>query len=89
MTTRYVDGEDSEMKTKSAQARECIYDGRYKDALRIIKTFRQEFTATEKRIIQIAFECMSGNSAFYTSIGIDVQKMKDDAIVIIKLWAER
>lgn len=57
------------MKTK--QAVELFKAGNLKDALRIFRTFRFGFTKEERRTLEIAYECLSGNAGFYQQIGIN------------------
>lgn len=56
---------------KTEKAKALLKEGKFKEALSIIKTFRFGFTKEEKRSIEIAYECLSGHELFYKSIGID------------------
>lgn len=59
---------------KTEKAKALLKEGKFKEALSIIKTFRFGFTREEKRSIEIAYECLSGHNQFYSSIGIDTDK---------------
>jgi hypothetical protein len=43
----------------------------WKVALSIAKNFTREFNKNEQRTLQIAAECMSGHTQFYSQMGID------------------
>lgn len=58
--------------TKTDKAREFFKSGDYKSCLRILKSFRIGFSKEEKRILEIAYECLSGKDNFYRQLGIDV-----------------
>lgn len=45
--------------------------GNFKAAFRIFKTFKGVFSDSQKRAIEIAYECLTGKGSFYTSLGID------------------
>lgn len=57
--------------TKTAQAASLAKQGKWKEALRIYKTFRHEFSRDEKRVVEIAYECLAGKSGFYAQLGIN------------------
>lgn len=59
-----------EIKTKTEQAIDAFKQGSLKHAFRMMFRFRG-FTKEEKRVIQIAYECMAGKEAFYVSLGIN------------------
>ena len=61
-----------QVTTKTDKARRFFKTGDYKSCLRILKTFRIGFSKEEKRIIEIAYECLSGKDSFYRQLGIDV-----------------
>lgn len=58
--------------TKTDKARNFLKIGDYKSCLRILKSFRIGFSKEEKRILEIAYECLSGKDSFYRQLGIDV-----------------
>lgn len=58
---------------KTDKAIGLLREGRLKEALAIIKTFRIDFTKEEHRTIEIAHESLVGHSSFYENIGIDTQ----------------
>lgn len=72
------------MKTKTEKAKKLFSSGEITEALRIFKTFKIGFTQKEKRILEIAYECMTGNEKFYTSLGIDIEQVKKKTNDIIQ-----
>lgn len=59
------------METKTSRATSLLRSGNLKEALFIFRTFRIGFTKEERRTLQIASECLSGNALFYQQLGID------------------
>ena len=59
--------------TKTTKAKEFLCKGDLKSCLRILKTFRVGINKTDKRSVEIAYECLSGRDSFYRQLGIDVQ----------------
>ncbi len=73
------------MKTKKQQLLKYIKDKCIGNALAIAKNFVIEFTQAEQRTLQIAHESQSKTrAAFYSSIGIDVNAMNQEAIEILE-----
>ena len=70
------------IQTKTQQALDALNSGHIKVAFRIMKSF-SGFSKDELRVIQIAYECLSGKEAFYQSIGIDTVEMINKAIVCV------
>lgn len=62
------------METKTSKAIFLLRMGYLKEALSIFRTFHIGFTKEERRTLQIACECLSGNSSFYQQLGIDTDK---------------
>lgn len=73
-----------EKQTKTDKAKELFIYGDRVGAIAIFKTFKQGFTKEEKRTLQIAHECQTGNEAFYQKIGIDIETIWTKAEDIIK-----
>ena len=71
-------------ETKTQQAVSLLKFGNVKGALRIFKTFQIGFSKEEKRLIEIASDCLCGMSDFYSSLGIDCQKIIDDAVNVVR-----
>ena len=71
------------METKTSKAVELFQNGKVKEALGIFSTFRIGFSKEEKRAIEIAYESMTGNEAFYRSLGVDVDEEYRTAVVAI------
>lgn len=69
--------------SKTKAALELFYQGDYKQAFRIFKTFRLNFTKEEKRKIEIAYDSMTGKAAFYQSLGIDTSSVIRQSIDMI------
>lgn len=74
----------SHMKNKSSLVRHHLSNNNLVSALCIIKTFRHGFSKEEMRTIQIAYESLTGNSRFYESLGVDIQKEINKASHIAK-----
>lgn len=69
--------------TKTQKALFLLKSGDVKGALKIFKSFRLGFSKDEKRIIGIACECLCGSSAFYSSIGVDCERIVEEALSIV------
>ncbi len=70
--------------TKTEKAVSYFQKGLYKECFAIVSTFKLGFDKKEIRIIQIAKECLTGNSAFYLQLGIDVNGVVNDAIKLVE-----
>lgn len=57
--------------------------GKFTQALKIFKDFRMGFTKEERRVLQIAYESLIGNTAFYKSLGVNTEDMIEQAKQII------
>lgn len=75
------------METKTQKFKRLFKEQKYKEALRVIKSFKKGFTTDELRCLNIAWECISGNESFYHKLGIDVDKIKYDAYNIMLDYA--
>jgi hypothetical protein len=73
------------MQTKTNKAVSFLRSGDFRSALAIISAFRIGFTKEEKRTLEIAKECLSGNEPFYRSIGVDTQSEIEKSKKIIEL----
>ena len=73
------------MQTKTDKAVALLQSGALINALRIFKTFRIGFTKEERRTLQIAYECQTGNELFYQSIGIDTKAEIEKSKRIVEL----
>lgn len=69
---------------KTEKAIRLLKDGKFAEALSIIKSFRIGFTKEERRMIEIAHESLSGHSSFYENIGIDTSLCISKARDIIR-----
>ena len=68
---------------KRVQAIRYAKQGEWKEALAIFKRFRYEITKDEKRIIEIAHECLTGGAGFYAQLGVNGDAMIQQAQQII------
>lgn len=69
--------------TKTNKALDLFRGGLYKDCFVILSTFKLGWSKEEIRTIQIAKECLTGNSAFYMQLGIDVDGIVNEAINLV------
>ena len=72
------------MKTKTSYALSLFKQGDFKKAFSIFKTFKIGFTKEEKRIIEIASDCLNGRLSFYKAIGVNVEQTLLNGQLIIK-----
>lgn len=72
------------VETKTQKACSLLQRGEIKEALKIFRTFRQGWIGDEKRLIDIACECLCGKSDFYSSLGIDCRKVVEDAVSVLQ-----
>jgi hypothetical protein len=63
------------METKTDKAKMLYASGDLKGALGIYRTFRLGFSTEEKRVIEIAYESLTGKENFYRELGIDTSTM--------------
>jgi len=70
--------------TKTSKALALFEKGCIRESLMIFRNFKIGFSKNERRTLQIACECMSGNAAFYNSLGIDTRRVINEAKCIIK-----
>lgn len=73
------------MTNKTDKALSLFNKGFIKESLAIFKTFRIGFTREEKRIIEIASECLNGRSLFYEQLGFDVNSILSQSKSIIQI----
>lgn len=69
--------------TKTESVRLYIIQGRYKEALRLVKTFRIGVTAKDRYIFSMAYECILYPD-FYRSLGINPQLKTEEGITLLK-----
>ena len=72
------------METKRDTARKLIKAGQTKEAMRIVKSFDGIYSKNEMRILQIAYECLTGKESFYKQIGEDTNKLKNEAECLLQ-----
>lgn len=71
------------IETKTLKATRLFRSGQVKEALKIVKGFRIGYSPQERRTLEIAYECLSGNRGFYESIGHDAEAVISQAQEII------
>ena len=70
------------MVKKTEKARELVRQGRYKEALRIVKGFRLGITREQIESMTRAYECMV-HPDFYRSIGKNTQECIDGGVAVL------
>lgn len=80
-----------EMETKTSKAITLLRSGCLKEALAIFSTFRIGFSKEERRMLKIAYECLSGNAGFYRQLGIDTSTEieKSKSLLLERYWKKR
>ena len=71
------------METKTQKFMRLFKEQKYKEALKVIMIFRRVLREEDIRILNIAWECISGNEAFYRQLGLNTDKVKGDAYDIM------
>jgi len=74
------------MKSKKEILLNFIKVKDYKKALKIAKSFFVEFNKEQQRIIQIAYECLSGKERNYLQLNIDTEYIKLSAINLMDAY---
>lgn len=72
------------MESKRDKARRLINEGKNEMAIKLVKQFDLIYSASEIRILEIAHECNSGKEKFYQQLGEDTNKIKLEAINLLK-----
>ncbi len=72
------------METKTERVRRLIMSGNWKPALSILRTFRFEFTRSQKRLIEISSDVLNGNGRLYEDLGIDVAEVLKETKVMLQ-----
>lgn len=71
------------METKTQKFKRLFKEQKYKEALRVIKSFRKDLKSDEIRTLNIAWECLSGKQDFYRQLGFSPEKIKLEAYEIM------
>lgn len=71
------------METKTQKFRRLFREQKYKEALKVIKSFRKGLSSDEIRTLSIAWECVTGNCDFYRQLGISTEKVMSEAYSIM------
>ena len=70
------------MVKKTEQVRDLVRQGRYKEALRIVKGFRLGITREQIESMTRAYECMV-HPDFYRSIGKNTKECIDGGVAVL------
>lgn len=76
------------METKTTKLIGHFSLGRIKEAYAILKTFRRGISKEEKRVVEIAYECMTGKDAFYKQLGIDINNIQQQAFEVLATYVK-
>ena len=71
------------MITKTEKAKQAYINKDYKTCYRILKTFKRTITKEENCVIEVAYECFTGNTEFYKSLGYDTNDYLNKALLIV------
>lgn len=71
------------METKSDKVRKLVGEGKFKEALAIVKTFKLGFTKQQRELIQRAHEAQ-WNPSFYIKLGHNPEQLMADASAILQ-----
>jgi hypothetical protein len=74
-------------ETKKSQAIRLFNSGDLKGSYRIAKGFRIELKEEERRIVAIAYECLSGKENFYKQIGENPEEIQKKALEIMQKYS--
>lgn len=69
--------------TKTESVQRYIALGKYKDALRLVKTFRIGVTAEDRNVFSMAYECIL-YPEFYRALGINPHLKAEEGIKLLK-----
>ena len=72
------------MENKTVKAISLYQRGFLKESLSIFKTFKIGFTKNEKRILEITSDCLNGRSSFYKQLGVNVDNIINECLIILK-----
>lgn len=72
--------------TKKQKALKAYKEGNIKKALMYIKNFYMDFNKEEQRVIQIAYESMTGKESFYSELKINTLEIRNKADEILKRY---
>jgi len=69
--------------TKREELKEFVKLKDYKNAIKIAKSLDRSYSKDEIRILEIAYECLSSNEKLYLQLGLDIDNIKNEAIILI------
>jgi hypothetical protein len=72
------------METKRQKAVNHYNKGEFKKAFGIFSKFRIQVDKQQQRVLQIAYESLTGKASFYQSLGKDTEGIKEQAYQIIR-----
>ena len=70
------------METKSDKVRVLVQQGKFKEALSIVKTFKLGFSKQQRELFQRAHEAQ-WNPAFYTKLGHNPENLLAEASAVL------
>lgn len=76
------------METKTTKLIGLFSLGKIKEAYAILKTFRRGISKEEKRVVEIAYECMTGKEQFYQQLGIDTLSIRKQAFDVLATYVK-
>lgn len=74
------------METKTQKFKRLFKEEKYREALKVIKTFRKGFKDDEIRTLNIAWKCISGKDEFFRQLGFNPEKIKGEAYEIMRKY---
>lgn len=72
-----------EIKNKTKEVSSLLRTGEFEKALSIAKSFRLGFTNEQRRILQIAGDVVKGRGKFYAQLGIDIDSVVNEAMILL------
>lgn len=79
----------SAFQTKTKQLIDKFKSGDIKSAIKILSGFRIGITKEQRRVLEIAKDCNSGNASFYKQIGIDTEFIMNEAKHILENYINK
>ena len=71
------------METTRDKARKFIKERNYKEALKLSRKFDKIFNTNEIRILEIAYECLTGNEDWYKKLDINTAQILKESIDLL------
>ncbi len=74
------------METKTQKFRRLFKEEKYREALKVIKSFRRGFEVNNFQTPNMVWKCLSGNVSFYRKPGFNQDKVKCEAYEIMRKY---